>query len=75
MSIQEIQQGNRDNPLYNLLTSVADGALVLAWVFIENRPWKHVEEYLSSAQYLGNKVLTGETDKYCTVTHESGSFG
>lgn len=74
-SIQEIQKGNRENPSFNLLTSVADGALVLAWVFIENRPWKHVEESLSSAQYFGNKILKGETDKYDTVPYGSGCLG
>lgn len=63
-SIQAIQQGNRGTPSFNLLTSVADGALVLAWVLVENRPWKHVEESLSSAQYFGNKILKEEADKY-----------
>ena len=71
-SIQEIQQGNRQTPSFKLLTTVADGALVLAWVFIENRPWKHVEESLSSAQYFGNKILKGEVDKYDTVSDRSG---
>lgn len=67
-SVQAIQQSNRDATSFNMLTSVADGAMVLAWVSVENRPWRHVEESLSSAQYFGNKILKAEPDKYVPVS-------
>lgn len=62
-AIRAMQQSNRNGPSFNQLTTVADGALVLAWPYVENRPWKVVEEALSCAQYFGNKVLAQEANK------------
>lgn len=57
----EIKDSNRPSPFFPHLSTVADGMIVLAWVTVENRPFKHVEETLGSVQYWGNKVLK---DKY-----------
>ncbi|KAF4582918.1 Adenylate cyclase-associated CAP [Ophiocordyceps camponoti-floridani] len=40
-----------------LLSAVADGIMMLAWVTVDNRPYKHVDECLGSAQFFGNRVL------------------
>ncbi|SPO02622.1 related to adenylate cyclase-associated protein [Cephalotrichum gorgonifer] len=52
-----IKDANRQSEFYNHLSTVAEGALVLAWVTVDNKPWKHVEESLGSAQFFGNRVL------------------
>lgn len=52
-----VKEANRASEFYNHLSTVAEGALVLAWVTVDNRPWKHVEESLGSAQFFGNRVL------------------
>ena len=55
--VGSIKDANRQSEFYNHLSTVAEGALVLAWVTVDNRPWKHVEESLGSAQFFGNRVL------------------
>lgn len=61
---RDIQQENRNTHYFNHVSAVTDGALVLAWPSFENRPWVHVEEALSCAQYFGNKILAQEINKY-----------
>jgi adenylyl cyclase-associated protein len=55
--VGSIKDDNRSSPFLNQLSTVAEGAMVLAWVTVDSKPWKHVEESLGSAQYYGNRVL------------------
>lgn len=64
MSVMEIKDANRGDALSNHLSAVADGIMVLGWVSFENRPSKHVDESLGSAQFFGNKVLKEYREKY-----------
>lgn len=64
MAAMEIKDANRGDPLSNHLSAVADGIMVLGWITIENRPFKHVDESLGSAQFFGNKVLKEYKEKY-----------
>lgn len=57
MTAMEIKESNRGDSAFNHLSAVNDGIVVLAWVTIENRPYKHVDETLGSAQFYGNKVV------------------
>jgi adenylyl cyclase-associated protein len=63
MAVTDIKDSNRPDPLYNNLSVVADGIMVLAWVTLDNRPYKQVEECLGSAQFFGNRVLKEHKDK------------
>ena len=60
----KIKDSNRDSPVFNHLSAVAEGVMVLAWVTVDNRPYKHVEDCLGSAQYYGNRVLKEQKDKW-----------
>ena len=62
--VSAVKDENRQSEFYNHLSTVAEGALVLAWVTVDNRPWKHVEESLGSAQFFGNRVLKEFKEKY-----------
>ncbi|KAI9167272.1 Adenylyl cyclase-associated [Paramyrothecium foliicola] len=57
MAVTELKESNRPDPMYTQLSAVADGIMVLAWVTVDNRPYKHVDECFSSAQFFGNRVL------------------
>jgi adenylyl cyclase-associated protein len=63
MAVTEIKDANRPNPMSTHLSAVSDGIMVLAWVTVDNRPYKHVEECLGSAQFFGNRVLKEYKDK------------
>lgn len=63
MAAIELKEANRPDPMYSHLSAVADGIMMLAWVTIDSRPYKHVEESLSSAQFFGNRVLKEQKDK------------
>lgn len=63
MAVTELKEGNRPDPMYTHLSSVADGIMVLAWVTVEHRPHTHVEECLGAAQFFGNRVLKEQKDK------------
>lgn len=54
---QEIKDKNRGSPFFNHLGMVADGIMLLAWVTVQSRPHKIIDESLSSAEYLGNRVM------------------
>lgn len=58
-----IKDSNRGTPLYDNLATVAESIMVLAWVTIDTRPFKHVEESLGAAQFFGNKILTANKNK------------
>lgn len=64
MAATEIKENNRPDPMYSNLSAVADGIMVLGWVTIDHRPYNHVEESLSAAQFFGNRVLKEQKDKY-----------
>lgn len=65
--VGSIKDANRSSEYYNHLATVSEGALVLAWVTVDNRPWKHVEASLGSAQFFGNRVLKESKEKYVCV--------
>ncbi|OTA69568.1 hypothetical protein K449DRAFT_384530 [Hypoxylon sp. EC38] len=63
MAVGSIKESNRGSPVFSQLSAVAEGIMVLAWVTVESRPFKHVEESLGSAQFFGNRVLKEHKDK------------
>ncbi|KAI1461557.1 adenylate cyclase associated N terminal-domain-containing protein [Annulohypoxylon moriforme] len=63
MAVGSIKESNRGSPVFTQLSAVAEGIMVLAWVTVENKPFKHVEESLGSAQFFGNRVLKEHKDK------------
>jgi adenylyl cyclase-associated protein len=64
VAVTEIKDANRPDPKYNHLSTVADGIMLLAWVTVENKPHKHIDDTLGSAQFFGNKVLKEFKEKY-----------
>jgi adenylyl cyclase-associated protein len=62
-AVGNIKDSNRGDALYNNLCTVAESMMALAWVTIDVKPFKHVEESLASAQFWGNKVLTANKNK------------
>ncbi|TQV96574.1 hypothetical protein V2A60_003038 [Cordyceps javanica] len=63
MAVTELKEGNRSDPMYTQLSAVADGIMVLAWVTVSHKPFTHVEEFLGSAQFFGNRVIKEYKDK------------
>ncbi|KAK9414037.1 putative Adenylyl cyclase-associated protein [Seiridium unicorne] len=63
MAVGEIKESNRGSPVFSQLSAVAEGIMVLAWVTVDMRPYKHVEDSLGSAQFFGNRVLKEYKDK------------
>jgi adenylyl cyclase-associated protein len=63
--VDEIRQGNREPPLRDPLTMVADGVGALSWLTIEGSPKPHeyITELFGGAQIFGNKVLREYKDK------------
>lgn len=61
--VVEMRDNNRGSPLSNHLSAVAESVGVVAWVTMEHKPYKHVEESLGSAQYFGNRVLSEFKEK------------
>lgn len=68
MAVIETKDSSRGDPSFNHLSAVADGIMVLGWIGIENRPFKHIDECLGSAQFFGNKVTKEFKDK-CGFIH------
>ena len=64
MAVTELKEANRSDPMYTQLSAVADGIMVLAWVTVSHKPFTHVEEFLGSAQFFGNRVIKEHKDKY-----------
>ncbi|KAK0645593.1 putative adenylyl cyclase-associated protein [Cercophora newfieldiana] len=63
MAVTNIKDAHRDSPDFNALSAISEGFMVSAWVTVDARPYKHVEEYLGSAQFFGNRVLKEYKDK------------
>ena len=61
--VTDLREANRGKPLFNQLSAVSESISVVAWVTIDSKPHKHVEESLGSAQYWGNRVLKEYKDK------------
>ncbi|KAK3353476.1 adenylate cyclase associated N terminal-domain-containing protein [Lasiosphaeria hispida] len=57
VTVSNLKDKNRGSPVFNHLSCVSEGFMVLAWVTVDNRPYKMVEDMLSSAQFFGNRVL------------------
>jgi len=71
MAVTSIKEQNRGAPVFHHLSAVSEGAMVLAWVTVDNRPYKHVDESMGAAQFFGNRVLKEYKEKYgdhATVT-------
>jgi adenylyl cyclase-associated protein len=66
MAVSEIRDANRGSPFFNQLSAVSESIGMLAWVTMDFKPNKHVEESLGSAQYWGNRVLKEYKEKYDT---------
>ena len=62
-AVSTIRDHNRGSPLFNQLSSVSESISVLAWVTVDTKPFKHVEESLGSAQYWGNRVIKENKEK------------
>jgi adenylyl cyclase-associated protein len=62
-AISDIRDANRGSQVFNQLSAVSESIGVLAWVTVDSKPHKHVEESLGSAQYWGNRVLKEYKDK------------
>ncbi|KAL3418319.1 Adenylyl cyclase-associated protein [Phlyctema vagabunda] len=62
-TVNEIRDANRGKPEFNQLSAVSESISVLAWVTVDPKPHKHVEESLGSAQYWGNRVLKEYREK------------
>ncbi|TLD27098.1 hypothetical protein PspLS_04966 [Pyricularia sp. CBS 133598] len=56
MSVQGIKDANRGSEFFNHLSTTAEAVMVLAWVTVEPKPFKHVDVCMDSAQLFGNKV-------------------
>ena len=63
MAVTEIKDNNRPSPMITQLSTVSEGIMVLAWVTVDTRPYKHVDECLGAAQFFGNRVLKEAKDK------------
>lgn len=64
VAVTNIKESNRGSPVFSNLSAVAEGIMVLAWVTVDAKPWKHVEASLGSAEFFGNRVLKEQKDKY-----------
>ncbi|KAK4134162.1 adenylyl cyclase-associated protein [Trichocladium antarcticum] len=62
-AIGKIKDSNRGSPLYNNYCTVAEGIVALAWVTLDSKPFKQVDEGLASAQFWGNKILAANKNK------------
>ena len=62
-AVNDLRDANRGSPVFNHLSAVSESIGVLAWVTIDTKPHKHVEDMAGSAQYWGNRVLKEFKDK------------
>ncbi|OBT84258.1 hypothetical protein VE02_06986 [Pseudogymnoascus sp. 03VT05] len=56
-TVIDVKDANRGSEVSNQLSAVAESIGVIAWVTMDNKPFKHVDESFGSAQYFGNRVL------------------
>jgi adenylyl cyclase-associated protein len=54
VSANDIRDANRGSPTFNQLSTVSESISFLAWVTLDTKPHKHVEE---CEGYWGNRVL------------------
>ncbi|KAJ6444211.1 adenylyl cyclase-associated protein [Purpureocillium lavendulum] len=69
IAVGDLRDSNRPDPMYTQLSAVADGIMMLAWVTVDNRPYKHIEECLGSAQFFGNRVLKEQKERHGNPPH------
>ncbi len=62
-AVSTIRDRSRGSPFFNQLSTVSESISVLAWVTVDTKPFKHVEESLGSAQYWGNRVVKENKEK------------
>lgn len=62
-AVSDVREKNRGSPLFDQLSTVSESIAVLAWVTVDPKPFKHVEESLGSAQYYGNRVTKANKEK------------
>jgi adenylyl cyclase-associated protein len=62
-AVSTIRDRNRGSPFFNQLSAVSESISVLAWVTVDTKPFKHVEDALGSAQYWGNRVIKDNKEK------------
>ncbi|KAM3505521.1 hypothetical protein MY11210_007937 [Beauveria gryllotalpidicola] len=74
MAVTELKEANRSDSMYTQLSAVADGIMVLAWVTVSHKPFTHVEEFLGSAQFFGNRVIKEYKDKDASQVEWIQSF-
>ncbi|KAL0944187.1 Adenylyl cyclase-associated protein [Colletotrichum truncatum] len=74
VAVNNIKESNRGSAVFSQLSAVAEGIMVLAWVTVDNRPYKHVEDSLGSAQFFGNRVLKEQKDKDAQQTEWVNAF-
>ncbi|KAF6792976.1 Adenylyl cyclase-associated protein [Colletotrichum sojae] len=74
VAVNNIKESNRGSAVFSQLSAVAEGIMVLAWVTVDNRPYKHVEDSLGSAQFFGNRVLKEQKDKDVQQTEWVNAF-
>ena len=63
ITVSGLRDANRGKPTYHQLSAVGESITVLAWVMVDPKPVKHVEEYLDQAKFWGNRVLKEFKDK------------
>lgn len=61
-SINMVRESNRPSPLFNHLSTVAEGIVALGW-FFESKPADFVSEIVGGIEYYGNKVLKDYKEK------------
>ncbi|ODV89002.1 hypothetical protein CANCADRAFT_27583, partial [Tortispora caseinolytica NRRL Y-17796] len=57
-TVRSIQESHRNYPLFNLLSTFAEGIACLGWVTVEPTPAPFIEDMKESAQFYSNRVLT-----------------
>lgn len=63
MAVSDVRDANRGSAEFNQLSAVSESIGMLAWVTMDFKPNKHVDESLGSAQYWGNRVLKEYKEK------------
>ncbi|KAK4215693.1 adenylate cyclase associated N terminal-domain-containing protein [Rhypophila decipiens] len=64
LAVQHTKESNRASPSYIHLSVLSEGMMVLAWITIENKPYKHVEEIFGTVQYYGNQILKDKNPRH-----------
>ena len=71
MAVGNIREANRGSAYFNQISAVSEGIMVLAWVTVDTKPHKHVEDSLASVQFFGNRVLKDHKDRYASLGREN----